>query len=258
MKKRLLLLGLIVNIAVSAVAVIDDMKFSRLDTRDGLSNSQIISIFRDSKGFMWFSTPYGLNRYDGYRFKTFYSVAKDTTTLRSNYVDEVFEAFDGKLWIRQNMNYTVYDPVTEKFDRHPELWLREHGVKGGIEKLFIDSHKDFWVKTYDEGFWHFNPRTGKIKQWRLGYGPQEFNSDFGVSTFVEYGKSVLVSSFNGEIFCFNREDDRISWKSNYLRKRGFTNNQDCKLRVDRFGNLFVVTTRSTFVKTNRLSSLHWC
>ena len=28
------------------------------------------------------------------------------------------------------MNYTVYDPVTEKFDRHPELWLREHGVKG--------------------------------------------------------------------------------------------------------------------------------
>ena len=67
MKKRLLLLGLIVNIAVSAVAVIDDMKFSRLDTRDGLSNSQIISIFRDSKGFMWFSTPYGLNRYDGYR-----------------------------------------------------------------------------------------------------------------------------------------------------------------------------------------------
>ena len=78
-----------------------------------------------------------------------------------------------------------------------------------------------------------------------------FHSDFGVSTFVEYGKSVLVSSFNGEIFCFNREDDRISWKSNYLRKRGFTNNQDCKLRVDRFGNLFVVTTRSTFVKTNR-------
>lgn len=51
MKKRLLLLGLIVNIAVSAVAVIDDMKFSRLDTRDGLSNSQIISIFRDSKRF---------------------------------------------------------------------------------------------------------------------------------------------------------------------------------------------------------------
>lgn len=250
MRKWFLTLAMTICAAIPAVATIDDIKFSRLDTRDGLSNSQIVSIFRDSKGFMWFSTPYGLNRYDGYRFKTFLSDAKDTTTLRSNYLDEVFEAYDGKLWIRQSMNYVIYDPVTEKFDRHPEVWLHERGVKGGIEKLFIDSHKDFWVKTFDEGFWHYSPRTGKVKQWRFGYGPQEFNNDFGVSTFVEYGKCVLVSSFNGEIFCFNRDDDRLSWKSNYLRKRGLTSNQDCKLRVDRYGNLFVMTTTSTFVKTN--------
>lgn len=254
MRKWLLLLWLAIGVVMPASAVIDDMKFSRLDTRDGLSNSQILGIFRDSKGFMWFSTPYGLNRYDGYRFKTFYSIAKDTTTLRSNYVDEVFEAYDGKLWIRQNMSYTIYDPVTEKFDRHPEVWLHEHGVLGGIEKLFIDSRKEFWIKTYDEGFWHYNPRTGKAKRWNFGFGPQDFNSDFGVSTFVEYGKSVLVSSFNGEIVCFHRDDDRISWKSNYLRKKGFTNNQDCKLRVDRFGNLYVVTTQTTYVKTNSKQS----
>ena len=250
MKRCFLLCGLIVGVALSAFATIDDIKFSRLDTRDGLSNSQIVSIFRDSKGFMWFSTPYGLNRYDGYRFKTFYSVAKDTTTLRSNYLDEVFEAYDGKLWIRQNMNYTIYDPVTEKFDRHPEVWLREHGVTGGIEKLFIDSHKDFWVKTYDEGFWHYNPRAGKAKQWRFGYGAQEFNNDFGVSGFVEYGKCVLVSSYNGEVFCFNREGDWISWKSNYLRKRNLASHQEYKLRVDRKGTLFVVTMQGAYVKTN--------
>ena len=70
---------------------IPDMKFRHLDTRDGLSNSQINCILRDSRGFMWFGTPYGLNRYDGYRFKTFLSYARDTTTLRSNRIDEVFE-----------------------------------------------------------------------------------------------------------------------------------------------------------------------
>lgn len=256
MKRRFLLLGLIVSVALSAVATIDDIKFSRLDTRDGLSNSQIISILRDSKGFMWFSTPYGLNRYDGYRFKTFYSVAKDTTTLRNNYVEEVYEAYDGKLWIRQNMNYTIFDPVTEKFDRHPEVWLHEHGVKGGIEKLFIDSKKHIWVKTYDEGFWHYNPYTGKAKQWHFGYGAQEFNNDFGVSAFVDYGKCVIVSSFNGELFCFNRDDNRISWKSSYLRKRGLVNSQDCKLRVDRQGNIFIITNQATYVKTNTATT-HW-
>ncbi|MBQ7419615.1 MAG: hypothetical protein IJV17_02615 [Prevotella sp.] len=236
---------------IVAVAAIDDMKFSRLDTRDGLSNSQLLYILRDSKGVMWFGTPYGLNRYDGYRFKTYYSYAKDTTTLRNNYVDEVYEAYDGKLWLRQGMNYTIFNPETEKFDRHPEIWLHEHGVKGGIERLFIDSHKDFWVKTFDEGFWHYSPRKGTLKQYRFGYGRQEFNNDFGVSGFTEYGKSVLISSSNGEIFCFNREKDWISWKNNYLRRTGRISNQDCKLRVDCEGNIYAISTNNCFVRINR-------
>ena len=250
MKRILILFCLSVGVLLPVNAVINDMKFGRLDTRDGLSNSQLLCVLRDSKGMMWFGTPYGLNRYDGYRFKTFYSYAKDTTTMRNNYVDEIYEAYDGKLWIRQSMNYTIYDPVTETFDRHPEIWLREHGIKGGIERLFIDSKKDFWVKTFDNGFWHYNPRTGKIKQYDFGYGPQDFNSDFGVSGFAEFGKSVLLSSYNGEILCFNREKDWISWKSGYLRKRGFVNSQDCRLRVDNYGNLYAVTMQSTYILMN--------
>ncbi len=251
MTKKVLFVALfLLALPFAAMAGIPDIKFSRLDTRDGLSNSQLLCIMRDSKGMMWFGTPYGLNRYDGYRFKTFYSYAKDTTTLRNNYVDEIYEAYDGKLWLRQSMNYTVYDPVTEKFDRHPEVWLRKHGIKGGVERLYIDSKKDFWVKTYDEGFWHYSPRTGKLKHYRFGYGPQEFNNDFGISGFTEFGKNILISSFNGEIFCFNREKDWISWKSNYLRKHGLVNSQDCKLRTDSYGNLYAITMQSVFVLIN--------
>ncbi len=249
-RKSFFLSILVFLLPITVSAAIGDIKFSRLDTRDGLSSSQLMCVMRDSKGMMWFGTPYGLNRYDGYRFKTFYSYAKDTTTMRNNYVDEIFEAYDGKLWLRQSMNYTIFDPVTEKFDRHPETWLQKHGIKGGIERLYIDSKKDFWVKTYDNGFWHYNPRTGKIKQYRFGYRPQEFNNDFGVSGFTEYGKSVLLSSFNGEIFCFNREKDWISWKSDHLRKKGLVNSQECKLRVDHEGNLFVITTQYVYIKTN--------
>ena len=120
MRRMIMLLTLMVSFVLTVGAAIDDIKFSRLDTRDGLSNSQILCVKRDSKGFVWIGTPYGLNRYDGYRIKTFYSYAKDTTTLRNNYVDEIYEAYDGKLWLKQGMNYTIFDPVTESCDRHPE------------------------------------------------------------------------------------------------------------------------------------------
>ena len=185
MRRMIMLLTLMVSFVLTVGAAIDDIKFSRLDTRDGLSNSQILCVKRDSKGFVWIGTPYGLNRYDGYRIKTFYSYAKDTTTLRNNYVDEIYEAYDGKLWLKQGMNYTIFDPVTESCDRHPERWLQQHGVTGGIERLYIDKHHHFWVKTYDTGFWRYNPYTKEIKQFKFGYGRQEFNSDFGVSSFAE-------------------------------------------------------------------------
>ena len=249
MRRMTMLMVLMASFVLTVGAAIGDIKFSRLDTRDGLSNSQILCVKRDSKGFVWIGTPYGLNRYDGYRIKTFYSYAKDSTTLRNNYVDEVYEAYDGKLWLKQGMNYTIFDPVTESCDRHPERWLQQHGVTGGIERLYIDKHHHFWVKTYDTGFWHYNPYTKEIKQFKFGYGRQEFNSDFGVSSFAEIGKSLLVSSHNGEVFCFNREKNWISWKDAYIREKGFVNNQDCKLRTDADGNLWMVTTAGCFVKS---------
>lgn len=249
MRRMIMLLTLMVSFVLTVGAAIDDIKFSRLDTRDGLSNSQILCVKRDSKGFVWIGTPYGLNRYDGYRIKTFYSYAKDTTTLRNNYVDEIYEAYDGKLWLKQGMAYTIFDPVTESCDRHPERWLQQHGVTGGIERLYIDKHHHFWVKTYETGFWHYNPYTKEAKQFKFGYGRQDFNSDFGVSGFAEIGKSLLVSSFNGEVFCFNREKNWISWKDAYIREKGLINNQECKLRTDADGNLWMITVAGSFVKS---------
>ena len=73
------------SIESRSVARIPDVKFRRLDTADGLSNSQVNCIFRDSRGFIWVGTAYGLNRYDGYRFKTFYSNRLDSTSMRDNY-----------------------------------------------------------------------------------------------------------------------------------------------------------------------------
>ena len=92
MKKLLtvLLLGWCL-IMTAGSTMIPDMKFRRLDTRDGLSNSTINCLFQDSKGFIWMGTSYGLNRYDGYRFHTYYSDPNDTTTLRNNYVDQIWE-----------------------------------------------------------------------------------------------------------------------------------------------------------------------
>ena len=146
--KRLsvLLAVLCIGIVVTA-AVIPDMKFRRVDTREGLSNSEVFTILRDSYGYVWFGTNYGLNRYDGYRIRNFFSYDKDTTSLRNNRIDEIQEGYGGRLWLKQRMNYTMYDPTTEKVDRNPTRWLNQQGILGSMENIHLDSKMNYWVST---------------------------------------------------------------------------------------------------------------
>ena len=66
LKKILLLAVLLLPLSVRAEYV-----FKTLDARDGLTSSQVNCILKDSRGFMWFGTPAGLYRYDGYTFRHF-------------------------------------------------------------------------------------------------------------------------------------------------------------------------------------------
>jgi len=45
--------------------------FDRITIMDGLSQSSVYCILQDNKGFLWFGTRDGLNKYDGYTFKSF-------------------------------------------------------------------------------------------------------------------------------------------------------------------------------------------
>lgn len=239
-KLSLLLFFTLFVVAIVEAAVIPDMKFRRLDTREGLSNSMVSCIFRDSQGYVWFGTGYGLNRYDGYRFRTYFSYEKDTTTLRNNRVDEIQEAHGGRLWLKQGMNYSLYDPVTEKVDRNPGRWLNAQGVKGGIESLHIDSKKNYWVKTYEDGFYYFNPVTKKVSHIPFGYGPNEFAKEFGVSAYSESEEGMVLVSTYGELMCIDGERGKVIWKEDYVKRTLDTYN-DYWVMVDKDQNIWVIT-----------------
>ncbi|MBQ8989004.1 MAG: hypothetical protein IJ067_04880 [Prevotella sp.] len=244
MKKLLITLLLGCCMAVSAdTTLIPDMKFRRLDTRDGLSNSQVNYLFQDSKGFVWIGTSYGLNRYDGYRFRTYYSDANDTTSLRNNYVDMIWEDFKGKLWLKQGMNYSLFDPVTEQVERNPARVLSKWGIKGGIDRFYIDTQRRCWVKTYDEGMYCYHPRTGNLTLIKYGYGENEIPKEFWLQSFAEWNGRVLISSSDGDLMCLDGDKGKVLWKDSYMRENGGQSSVDYNLYVDKHNNFWVLSTR---------------
>ena len=240
MRKTIILLVIAISFCITGQGKIGDMKFRHLDTRHGLSNSQVNCILQDSRGFIWICTSFGLCRYDGYRFQNYLSYERDTTTLRSNRMDDVQEAYDGKLWLNHGMSYSLYDPVTEKTDRSPGLWLAKQGVTGGIEKLHIDSQKNFWVKSYEDGFFFYNPKKKLLKKVDFGYTIDKFPKDFSVTSFCETEDGMVMTSNMGELICVDGQRGRVLWRDDTVKKALDTYN-DYWVYVDKDGLRWVIT-----------------
>ena len=91
------------------------IRFTRLSTDEGLSQTKINQIVQDDQGFMWFGTQYGLNRYDGYTFKLFVHDPRNPNSLSGVYVDGLFKDRDGALWVG-------CDQFLNQFNRANETW----------------------------------------------------------------------------------------------------------------------------------------
>ena len=96
----------------------NDLIFEHLTIEDGLSQSSVKTIIQDSKGFMWFGTNDGLNRYDGYRFKVFRNDIYDSLSISNNEINSISEDSDGYLWIATANGLNRYDRFTETFKHY--------------------------------------------------------------------------------------------------------------------------------------------
>jgi len=67
-----------------------NVKFSSLTVDEGLSQSDVKFIIKDKKGYMWFATDDGLNKYDGYSFTIYRHEPDNKHSLPSNNITIVF------------------------------------------------------------------------------------------------------------------------------------------------------------------------
>lgn len=96
-----------------ALGGIHDIVFSHIGMRDGLSHSTVNGITQDGLGYMWVATPDGLNRYDGYKFTTYYPDSVDRN------IKDVAAGADGSLWALTAHNLIRYSTADETFTCYP-------------------------------------------------------------------------------------------------------------------------------------------
>ena len=103
------------------------IRFEHLTSQDGISQSEVYAFLKDSRGFVWFGTLDGLNRYDGNTIEIYNTKKGDPHALSNNTIRSLAEDRNGRVWIGTDDGLNFYDPETELINQ----------VKGsGFEERF--------------------------------------------------------------------------------------------------------------------------
>jgi signal transduction histidine kinase/ligand-binding sensor domain-containing protein/CheY-like chemotaxis protein/AraC-like DNA-binding protein len=143
-----------------AQSVADELVFRNLDQNLGLSNSNVLSILRDSKGMMWYGTSYGLYRYDGTRIKSFFN-SKDSTSISHNTASKLYIGPEDHLWVKNvNGHFDVFDSETEKFIRGANHFAGKYNLASDVIGMVMkDRQGRFWFTHPNQGISIYDPKT---------------------------------------------------------------------------------------------------
>lgn len=181
--------------------------FRNYQVENGLSNNTIFCSLQDRKGFMWFGTKDGLNRFDGYHFKLINDI--EVNQRKPHVINCLLTDKNGVLWVGGNngifrYNYenekleTVNDTLKNvrdiKIDLQDNLWfiskftLYRYSLKDKklskfpkinhlpITSLDLDSKNQLWISTSNGILLNYNSKSNIFSGYDIFSHSTNYNS----------------------------------------------------------------------------------
>jgi ligand-binding sensor domain-containing protein/serine phosphatase RsbU (regulator of sigma subunit) len=233
--------------------------FNHLTVENGLSQSSVTCIFQDKKGFMWFGTQDGLNRYDGYTFKVFKNDPSDSTTLADNFIFSIYETNSGSLFIEtQSGTFHEFNPKSESFRIVNKDKVNLEGTKvSTVSALLQESSGIKWtgglgsgtglkrtdLKTSHSTIFKHNPKD-----------PFSLSDDKVYSIFRDRSGILWIGTFNG----LDRFDEVsrkfFHYKNDVNNPNSLPDNWVWSIYEDSKGNLWLGTAKGGLSKLDPVTN----
>jgi len=201
---------IIVILPASLYAQNDDIKFIHL--HEGLSQSTVSCILQDKKGFMWFGTLGGLNRYDGYEFIVYEKTFNDSVSLSDNRINGMLEDSDDNLWIATFNGLNLFNRDTNKFIRY----VHNEDDPGSLSHNYIntileDSRGNLWVGTDQGGLNLLDKAENRFIHYMNDHKDNTSLSSNTVHYIYEDRKgNIWIGTGDGLLNLFNRDNQSFT------------------------------------------------
>ena len=168
--------------------------FKHYQVENGLSNNTVFCSVQDGKGFMWFGTKDGLNRFDGYSFKTYRNDPSNPKSIGNGLIYSLHCDKEAILWVGTNKGLYIYDPVNDSFSPV------KHTEQMNIHHMESDDEGNLWITV-----------VGKLhkynKQKKTLYAFKD-KAPFDVSSVYQASDHTMwISTTRGTIEKYNRKNN---------------------------------------------------
>lgn len=189
-----------------AIAQKQQLEFEHFKTNQGLSQSNVLCILQDSKGFMWFGTREGLNKYDGYKFTVYKNDPNNKNSISGNFISSIIESRDGNLWIAtRGGGLCKFNTTTDVFTSYKHDDKNTGSItSNSVNAVFEDNTGSIWAGTEDAGLNILNVQTGKFEHYRFSKNnPNSLSDDFVRIIIQDHEKNIWLGTANGGLNLFN-------------------------------------------------------
>lgn len=210
------LIFLIVGItSLTSTAQAPYLYFNRLTTQNGLSHNKVNCILQDQRGFIWFGTDDGLNRYDGRYFTTFRHHPGDPSTISGNIITSLLEDKEGMLWIgTSDGGLSRYDyrlAASQQFKQFRHLPNDSNSIPTNIINALLEDHFGYiWIATGTRWVLRFDKKTGKFDN------PVRTGTRNALAIALDESDTLWVGRQGGGLLKVNTRDLGYQYDDRYL------------------------------------------
>ena len=229
---------------------IAQLRFERIGNQQGLSQSTVLKIFQDKKGFIWFATRDGLNKYDGYNFTVYRHVFNNPNSISSSNITCISEDKNENLWVgTADGGINKMDKETGNFVRFKQTDSKVEIDKVNVSSIIVTKENQIYAATYGVGVLHIDGNTGKVE---LDSFVSKQNSIYSLSQIYQNKKGDFL--IGGQLGVFihkpkNKEAVLLKINNNLTPKR----NQITSILEDPDGNILVGTRGNGLYKIDLVS-----
>ena len=194
-------------IVVSSSIAANEKLFEHVNSNDGLLSDQVIRVFQDDDGFIWFCTRKGLMRYDGYELK----IIEDPNNLDIDFKNLVIKGGgtrkNGEVWFASKLNGLFnYNRKTNEITKFDSLSI----ARKQIMSMHIDSKDRIWVAS-NKGIHRIASVTNKLTTFYLKGDPtNKWNSDYNTSITELSTGEIIVSDWYSKIYIYSEKDQSFT------------------------------------------------